>query len=393
MNRSRTRQWWVSLVAVVAALLSVALLATGCGGVAGKSGLDALTPREPRPAGVDFEPAPGAKDVNPAKPATITVHDGHLEDIALTNSDGRAVNGRLSAGGRSWSTIEALGYGKTYTWSGKVARPGGQTVTIDGSFDTLSPNRTVRATVNPIDHSQVGIAMPISVKFDEPVKDRAAAQRALSVHTSVPVEGAWAWLSDTQVDWRPKQYWPAGTNVSVHANLYGVPYGDGAYGKSDLTSDFTIGRAQVVKADTRTHEMVVQQDGKEIARYQASYGAESDPERNTPNGTYMVMEKHPVEKMDNPRYGYHDVMKKWAVRISNHGEYIHENEENRANIGKVNNTHGCVNLTEADAKKYFDSVLTGDPVEVVGSATTMPPIFDVYDWLLPWDQWKAKSAL
>ena len=181
---------------------------------------------------------------------------------------------------------------------------------VQGSFRTVSPDKKVRATINPTDHSEVGIAMPISVKFDEPVTDKAAAERALAVRTSVPVEGSWAWLSSTQVDWRPKEYWPANTQVEVDANLYGVHYGEGAYGREDLTTKFTVGRAQVVKADAQTHQMVVERDGKQIASYAASYGKDKDPELNTPNGTYMVMQKNPVEIMDNPRYGYTDVEKK-----------------------------------------------------------------------------------
>src|SRR5690606_6245780 len=95
----------------------------------------------------------------------------------------------------------------------------GKQVSVEGSFTTLQPERTVRATINPTDGAEVGVAMPISVKFDEPVEDKAAVQRALTVQTSVPVEGAWAWLNDKQVDWRPKEYWPAHTRVSVSAKL------------------------------------------------------------------------------------------------------------------------------------------------------------------------------
>ena len=192
---------------------------------------------------------------------------------------------------------------------------------------------------------------------------------------------------------RPKEYWPANTQVEVDANLYGVHYGEGAYGREDLTTKFTVGRAQIVKADAQTHQMVVERDGKQVASYAASYGKDKDPELNTPNGTYMVMQKNPVEIMDNPRYGYTDVEKKWAIRMSNHGEFIHENEENRANLGKVNTSHGCINLSEADAKAYFDSAMVGDPIEVSGGVRAMEPRYEVFDWLLDWGQWQQKSAL
>ncbi|MEV5541129.1 Ig-like domain-containing protein [Saccharopolyspora shandongensis] len=384
MSGSKLRSRWAALAGAVAAVL----LISGCG---------ASAPQEQKPADpvakVSFEPGADAGEVNPAAPITATVDRGRFDSIALANTDGKQVAGELSKDGKSWHATEALGYGKSYSWTGQAIGDDGKQVPVQGTFSTLQPKKTIRATINPTDNAEVGIAMPISVKFDEAVQDKAGIQRALTVQASVPVEGSWAWLSDRQVDWRPKEYWPAHTHVSVHAKLYGQSYGQGSYGLADLSTEFDIGRAQIVKAAVGTHRLVVMRNGEQVASYAASYGEEYDPGRNTPNGTFIVMEKNPVEIMDNPRYGYRDVRKTWAARFSNHGEFIHENQENAAALGKVNNSHGCINLSAADAKAYYDSALLGDPVEVTGSASTMPPQFDVYDWLLNWDQWTKKSAV
>ncbi|MEU5845204.1 L,D-transpeptidase [Saccharopolyspora shandongensis] len=384
MSGSKLRSRWAALAGAVAAVL----LISGCG---------ASAPQEQKPADpvakVSFEPGADAGEVNPAAPITATVDRGRFDSIALANTDGKQVAGELSKDGKSWHATEALGYGKSYSWTGQAIGDDGKQVPVQGTFSTLQPKKTIRATINPTDNAEVGIAMPISVKFDEAVQDKAGIQRALTVQASVPVEGSWAWLSDRQVDWRPKEYWPAHTHVSVHAKLYGQSYGKGSYGLADLSTEFDIGRAQIVKAAVGTHRLVVMRNGEQVANYAASYGEEYDPGRNTPNGTFIIMQKNPVEIMDNPRYGYRDVRKTWAARFSNHGEFIHENQENAAALGKVNNSHGCINLSAADAKAYFDSALLGDPVEVTGSASTMPPQFDVYDWLLNWDQWTKKSAV
>ncbi|MGW3468293.1 L,D-transpeptidase [Saccharopolyspora sp. NPDC000995] len=384
MSGSKLRSLWAALAGALAALL----LISGCGSPAPQDQKTADPVAE-----VTFEPGAGAGEVNPTTPIKVTVDRGKLDSIALTNADGKQVAGELSKDSRTWHATEALGYGKSYSWSGQAIGEDGQQVPVQGQFSTLQPKKTIRATINPTDNAEVGIAMPISVKFDEPVKDKAAIQRALTLQTSVPVEGSWAWLSDRQVDWRPKEYWPAHTHVSVNVKLYGQSYGDGAYGLADLSTDFDIGRSQIVKAAVGTHRLIVIRNGQQVANYAASYGEEYDPGRNTPNGIFMVMQKNPVEIMDNPRYGYHDVRKTWAARFSNHGEFIHENQENAAALGKVNNSHGCINLSAADAKAYYDSALIGDPIEVTGSASSMPPQFDVYDWLLSWDQWTKKSAL
>jgi lipoprotein-anchoring transpeptidase ErfK/SrfK len=345
-------------------------------------------------AKITFAPADGAKDVSVIDPIKITVADGELTDATLTSPAGKHVAGKIAADKHSWTSSEVLGYGKTYKYTATAKDKDGKESKQDGTFKTLAPASTPRATINPTDNATVGVAMPISVKFPEgPVTDKAAVEKALEVKTSTPVEGAWAWLNAQQVDWRPEAYWPANTQVTVNAKLYGLKYGDGVYGKSDLSSTFTIGRNQVVKINTPDHKMNVYRDGALYASYPASNGEDADPNRNTPNGTVVVMEKQPVGDFSNPRYGYTHVKKKWAVRISNHGEFIHENNDNAANIGKVNSSHGCVNLLEADAKKYYDSALIGDPVEITGSKAHYPATSDVFDWLIPWSQWQTMSAL
>jgi lipoprotein-anchoring transpeptidase ErfK/SrfK len=348
------------------------------------------------PAKIAFAPANGATDVAVTEPVKVTASGGDLTAVTVTNPEGAPIKGEIAADKKSWASAEVLGYGKTYSYTVTAKNTKGRETTEKGSFSTLTPGSTPRATINPSDNATVGVGMPVSIKFPEggPTKEeRGAVEKALNVQTSQPVEGSWAWISKSQVDWRPKAYWPANTQVTVSAKLYGLAYGGGAYGKSDLSTSFTIGRNQVVKINTPDHVMNVYRDGNLSASYPSSNGLDGDPDRTTPNGTVIVMEKDPIGDFSNPKYGYTNVMKKWAVRISNHGEFIHENNDNAANIGKKNSSHGCVNLLEADAKAYFDSALIGDPVEITGSVANYPATSDVFDWLINWDQWKSMSAL
>lgn len=339
------------------------------------------------------DPAVGTRNVDVLKPITVKVTRGTLTEIELVNAAGKDVPSRIAPDKTSWRTTVPLGYGKRYTYQAKAVGTDNKTVELNGAFRTMKPDSINRATINPVDDAEVGVAMPISINFEAPVEDRAAAERAFEVHTSTPVHGSWAWLSDSKVDYRPKEYWPEHTKVRVEADLYGVHYGGGAYGRADLTTDFTVGREQVVKINTPDHKMNVYRGGALTASYPSSNGEDGDPARNTPNGTFIVMEKNEIGNFSNPQYGYTDVLKKWAVRISNHGEFIHENEENRGNIGVANTSHGCVNLTEADSAEFFASALIGDPVEVTGSIASMEPRYEVYDWLLDWPTWKSLSAL
>ncbi|WP_104481956.1 Ig-like domain-containing protein [Actinokineospora auranticolor] len=365
----------------------------GTGGGGGGGGSEQQPEAQPK-AKLAASPAADAADVPPGDPVKITVTDGVIDTVELVNPDGKAVKGVVSGDKLSWSNTESLGYGKKYSYTAAATGSDGKKVQLAGSFTTLKPAKTPRATINPADNATVGVAMPISIKFPEgKVTDKAAVEKVLKVESSKEVAGSWAWLNDQQVDWRPKEYWPANTKVTVTAKLFGLAYGGGAYGKADLTTTFTVGRNQVVKVNTPDHKMNVYRDGSLFASYPSSNGKDADPDLNTPNGTMIVMQKDPVGDFSNPKYGYTNVMKKWAVRISNHGEFIHENNDNRANIGKANTSHGCVNLLEADAKAYFDTALIGDPVEVTGSKANMPTTSDVYDWLIPWSQWQSMSAL
>ncbi|MBE1499176.1 lipoprotein-anchoring transpeptidase ErfK/SrfK [Amycolatopsis lexingtonensis] len=343
-------------------------------------------------AKITAEPAVNAKDVPVLKPVVIKVADGKLTECKVTADGGKAVKGDTAPDGLTWTSSEPLGYGKTYTYAAKATGSDGKPAELTGTFTTISPAKQIRATLNPADNQQVGVAMPISVKFASPVKDRKAVEKALSVKTDQDVEGAWGWLSDSQVDYRPKEYWPQNITVSVEAKLYGVELGGGAYGKADVTTKFKIGRNQVVKVNTPDHQMRVYRGGSQVKSYPCANGLDAEVDRNTPNGTYIIMSKEPTAVFDNARYGYTNVNKKWACRFSNHGEYIHENQDNAANIGKNNNSHGCVNLLEADAKDFFDSALVGDPVEITGSQLGAPMASDVKDWNYSWSAWKSLGA-
>jgi len=349
------------------------------------------------PQSVTTSPANGATEVSPATPVTVTVADGKLTQVAVTNAVGKQITGELSDDGHSWRATEPLGYGKSYTYTGTAIGADGKTVPVTGSFSTVKPTQLVDGTLNIGDDDTVGIAAPIVLQFDDHVADKTAVERALQVQTSVPTEGSWAWLSDdnggSRVHWRSEDYLQPGAQVTVTAKLYGVNYGEGRWGQEDLRLHFTVGRSQIVKADVTSHRMVVVRDGKVIMDFPASYGLGSDPNRVTRNGTHVVMSKSPLYLMSNPAYGYVNFPSHWSVRISNNGEFIHANPETTGVQGSANVTHGCVNLSTANAKQYFDSAIFGDPVEVTRSNVAMSAADgDIYDWSVSWDKWVSMSA-
>ncbi|MGD9529207.1 L,D-transpeptidase [Pseudonocardia sp.] len=382
-----------SLLVGALALLGVVLVASGTavGGTVAEHVVAAEA------AEVQVSPGDSVTDVAPSAPASVEVEHGRIETIELIGAEGHRVAGTLSADADTWRPDEPLDFDTTYTWSGWAVGDDGERSPIAGSFATVKPKKLVKARLNVADGETYGVAMPIAVDFSAPIvdaEDKAAVEERLSVRTSKPVEGSWAWLSDTSVHWRPKEYYPADTEVTVSAPAYGVDLGDGAYGRNDVTSTFTIGRQFVLRGDTREYMLHAFSDGVQVGQWKASYGLDSDPRRVTHSGIHVAMTKHAKYLMNSETFGYTDFPVSWAVRISNNGEFTHAAPWSASAQGRRNVSHGCINLSMADAKAVYDAVITGDPVEITGSSQQLDKQDgNYYDWTVPWDEWTAKSAL
>jgi len=350
-----------------------------------------------KPATLGYTPASGTDGVRPTDTASVAVTDGTFEKVELVATDGSTASGDFSAGRSVWTSTGTLKYDTTYTWRGTARGADDSTTPLEGSFATIVPAGTVGGVLNIDDDEVVGVAAPIAIQFDQHVADRASVERALLLTTSVPVEGSWGWLPDepegSRVHWRPRAYWPANTEVTLRADFIGVPFGDGLYGAENLNTTFSIGPAQVVKADVRSHRLVVTRDGAVVGDYPASYGVDDDPERATRSGIHVVTEKFTNRRMVSERFDY-DVVMQWAVRMSNNGEFIHANPQTTNVQGKQNVSHGCVNLSTDNGKAYYDMARYGDPVEVTGSSVQLSARDgDIWDWTLTWEQWQRLSAL
>ncbi|MGW4480417.1 L,D-transpeptidase [Rhodococcus triatomae] len=376
----------------LAALLTALIAGCSTGGTA----TPVAQPERDSGVSVTQDPGAGATDISPTAPVSVTASGGTLQDVALTSESGRAVQGALSPDRRSYTVTEPLGYGATYTWSGTAIGASGDSTPVEGAFTTVDPDSVTSVTTYIADGQEVGIAAPIILKFDAPVADKAAVEKALTVTTTPQTVGSWAWLPDdggSRVHWRPRDYWTPGTAVHVAGNLYGVDYGDGAYGESDFTLDFTVGRSQIVKADATSHRMQVIRDGATIMDIPVSYGEGNEDRNVTRSGVHVVTEKHEDFLMSNPPY-YENVRERWAVRISNNGEFIHANPATTGVQGSANVTNGCINLSLSDAEEYFGTAMYGDPVEVTGTRIDLSAADgDIYDWAIDWSTWQSLSAL
>ena len=337
----------------------------------------------------------------------------------MSGDDGTTIKGTVGASGTTWTTAERLAYNTNYSIQASVTpAAGGKATTISGKISTIKPGKTMDVQVNIPENGEVGVGAPIIITFLGTVTDKAAAEKALTVTSSAgtKVQGNWGWVQDedfqnlgykqSQVHWRPTSsstqtsassppYWPQGTKVTVTADLAGVNYGSGVWGKSDVVRHFSIRPDGIImKADANSHRLIVtSQDGLVLKNFPVSYGANDVAQRNTVSGIHIVQEKWPVKVMCNTNFGYCGVAEKWAVRINNNGEFIHENDKVLADLGVQNVSHGCINMGPADAKTFYDTAMYGDPVEVTNTGTKMSEQDAVYDWIYSATDWKALSAL
>jgi lipoprotein-anchoring transpeptidase ErfK/SrfK len=383
-----------ALTTLVVGMLAPNALAACFGG----SSKQAEKSKPPATPSLTYRPADKSEDVVPTAPVSVEVRDGWFQKVALTNTAGKVVAGSLNRDRTVYTITEPLGYDATYTWTGSVVGHDGKAVPVTGKLTTVTPTKQIDGGFQLGDGQTVGIAAPIIIQFDAPIADKAAVERALTVTTEPPVEGSWAWLPDeaqgARVHWRTREYYPAGTKVNVNAKLYGLAFGDGAYGKQDFSLAFQVGRRQVVKAEVSSHRIQVIRDEGVIMDFPCSYG-EADKARNvTRNGIHVVTEKYADFYMSNPAGGYTNAHERWAVRISNNGEFIHANPMSAGAQGNTNVTNGCINLSTSDAEQYYSSALYGDPVEVTGSSIPLSySDGDIWDWAVDWDTWVSMSAL
>ena len=383
--------------------LGIVLALAGCTGEGGFGAQpDVETSDAARPARLQVLPADGRSDISPATAILVSVAYGEVDSVTVEDSAGLTVDGAMVSGegatsGPLWKPSEPLLYDESYTINAQATGEDGEEVSSTSTFSTTTPSVQVFPAIGPLDGTTVGVGMPIRVYFDQPVTDKAAAERNLIVSTSIPVVGGWNWFSDTEVHWRPQVYWPANTEVRLDANLYGVNLGDGAWGKLDRSIAFTVGAAHVSVADAATHTMQVYSDGALVQTFPVSMGR---PDFQTRSGPHVVIDKERNKIMDSTTYGLaldaggYVTAVEYATRISNNGEFIHSAPWSVAQQGNTNVSHGCINLAPERAAWFFEFSQVGDVVEVVNGGPSLGPVDgDIYDWAIPWEIWLQGSAL
>lgn len=226
------------------------------------------------------------------------------------------------------------------------------------------------ASLSPAPGELVGVGHPVVVTFRVPVTDRIAAERALAITSTPAMTGRFDWLGNTSVQWVPDRYWPAHTTVALSAG--------------EQRTEFQTGAVVLGVADIAKHTFTVTVDGAPATSLPAPHhrpfwgeqgvmpASMGRPEFPSPVGSYTVLARERTVIMDSSSVGIpvddpagYRLPVDFAVRITNHGLFVHSAPWAVSSLGVDNVSHGCISLSPEDAEWYFTNVKVGDPVVIV----------------------------
>ncbi|GAB2954799.1 L,D-transpeptidase [Streptomyces heilongjiangensis] len=345
-------------------------------------------------------PSGDGEKADPDKPLEVTAEDdARITDVTAVDAAGRYVAGELSADGSRWHSTSPLAANARYTVRVSTEDDDGAPGREERTFDTGRPlaKKRLSVTFGP-KGGKYGVGQPVTAELSSAVKDKAAravVERALKVESTPAAEGAWHWVDDKKLHYRPKEYWPAGATIKVRSNLEGIKIGDRLWGGKAEPLTLTTGDKIVAVTDAAAHQMTVYKNDEVIKEIPVTTGM---PGYDTRNGVKVVLAKEGTVRMTSASIGasdFYDLIVHNSVRVTNSGEYVHAAPWSTGSQGYANVSHGCTGMSSANAEWFYDTINEGDIVKVVNSAgDTMAPFGNGFgDWNLDWQKWREGSAL
>ncbi len=245
-----------------------------------------------------------------------------------------------------------------------------------------------------------GTGIVIRVRFDRDVPKAARDEvtQHIVVTTSNPIgEAGWAWSDRRTAVFRPREFWPAHTTVSI--TTLTSPEVISTSQDTDLLwagvaeRSFSIGRSQVIRVSSDKHQASVVRDGVKIRTMPIARGK---PGWESRSGIKTLMESYRVKEMTGESINAEEeytLQVPYAIRMTNSGEFIHAAPWAAGNLGRVNGSHGCTNLSMADGAWLFTHHLYGDPVITTGTGRPMETDNGAGAvWNVSWAKWTTGVA-
>lgn len=344
---------------------------------------------------------PGTQGIGLERKLRLRVASGTFEAVRVVGPEGGAVQGRLSADRTRWVSQGNFAAASRYRVVSTAVDSSGLENTFESGFRTrdLTLDEQTFASLVPVDGQTVGVGMPVIIRFDIPVTDHASIEKHLKVVSRPAQVGAFHWMSDQEVHWRPRAYWKPGTDVSVTADIGGVPAGNGIYGQEDRAMNFEVGSSMVSKVDMNSHQMKVFRNDELVRTIAITTGEE--PKFTTRSGVKVIVEKFRHKRMNSETigidpssadgYDLDDV--EYAMRVTYSGEFVHAAPWSVGSQGSANVSHGCTGMSTANAEWLYDNSSVGDVIEYVGTDRGTDLSNGFGDWNTSFKNYRAGSAL
>ena len=373
----------------------------GPGGNAGKSSATPTPTPTPTPAALTITSDHPITELQPGDALKFAVVNGALKDVKVTDKDDGEVKGTLKES--TWTPEEPWSLNTRYTVTATLTNTdphAGATTTVTTKVKSLDGDVNVAEMLYK--DAAVGVGMPVIIKFRKDVIDadmRAKIQEAMEIDVSPNQEGAWGWLDQSQLAWRPKKFWEAGTKVSVKADLTGLPTSSHRWITNNVTGSLRVGDSRILKVYIAKHKMDVVVNGKTVRTIPVTTG-KPGARTTTRSGTKVIIERNAVKVMDSSTVGvpkgssgYYNVKVKYAMRVTNTGEFIHAAPWSAGSQGSANVSHGCIGMSTANAKWLYNLCSADDPVMNTGSNRQFKPDEGIGCWCYDWEGWQKLSAL
>ncbi|SCK27552.1 Lipoprotein-anchoring transpeptidase ErfK/SrfK [Streptomyces sp. WMMB 714] len=380
--------------------LTLAPLAVGLTSCAGSDGNPLAG--APYDAGNQISVSAGEEGstIDPSRPLKVTSNEGRIADVTAVDTAGRHLSGKLSEDGTKWQSTSPLAAGVRYTVRISTENGDGEQGRRTLNFQTKPAHaKRLGVTFGP-DSGTYGVAQPVTAELSHKIKSpaqRRIVERALTVKSSPRVEGSWHWVDSKELHYRPKEYWPAHSTVSVSSRLKGLKIRKGLYGDKAKSLRLKTGDRVEAFADASGLSMKVKKDGRTIKEIPITTGK---PGFETRNGTKVVLGRESFVRMRSSSVGIgggesYDLGVHWATRLTWSGEYVHAAPWSSGSHGVSNSSHGCTGMSTGNAEWFFNLVRPGVPVTHSNSDGEQMAAFGngFGDWNLSWKKWKEGSSL
>ncbi|MEU5876176.1 Ig-like domain-containing protein [Spirillospora sp. NPDC047279] len=391
--------------------LVVGMATAACSGGGGGGGSTSTGGEDGSPK-LTITPANGSGSARPDAGVAISAAGGTLSQVAV-KLGGADVPGTLSQDKTSWKSAWTLVPGGRYQVSATATSSKGKTTTATSAFRTVTDTAATKINnVVPSQGETVGTGMPVFIQFTKavPEKARPLVEKAVEIKSSTPTEGAWRWLAAGEsfnglpsLVFRPREPWKPRQKVSVTVHYAGLKIGDSVFGDKDVTRTFSVGDSHTITINAKTHRLVARKNGRTVRSWGVSLGSGGEVKDGvdrllTTSGVHLTMDRSRMERMISPGKkkgdpGYYDEQIPWATRISNSGEYIHQNMSDPSCLGRANCSHGCVRSPGDDAKWLYNWAHRGDIVTITGTKRDLEWWNGWGYWQMSFDKWAQGGVL